>query len=193
MRLIIPDPVDAILWHEHLDINGPGAFKSDGIELIVLEHDKVPFGTFITLDLVFLSNRIAGHGIHVTTDDTVARLAVKSVKSDLPFLRGCWRHRHRTCHKRKLQIALPKCARCHGSSHQISTVSTNLHSTRMFPLEGYPRRWQSIINRLSQSKCLAEMAAHRQPRISYASRDAAFARSARWRSVFSKTVNSSMP
>ena len=100
MRLVIPNPFDAVGRDEHINVDGAGAFEIYRLELIVLEHNVIVFSTRISLYLL-LVGALAAHSIDILTDDAVPCFTVQDMKADLLDLSRLRRHGDRTINERK--------------------------------------------------------------------------------------------
>ena len=108
MGLIEPDPVDARGGRKGLDIDRSRAFEAQGVKLFIFKQHVIVFAARITLRRVIFANRRPGDRVDILADDPIAGVSIKDVEANFfAFSRGR-RHRDRTGHKRKLQIAFPE-------------------------------------------------------------------------------------
>src|SRR5690606_8084556 len=74
--LVVPVPLDRIGGNELGDVDGAGAFQTDRLELLVLDHDVAAFLDLVTADLLLVRNGLAGFGVDVATAHAVAGFSV---------------------------------------------------------------------------------------------------------------------
>src|SRR3546814_1628839 len=77
MRLVVPDPLDRILRHEHVDVDRPRAFERDRFQFLVLQDHVFAVAALVSPHLLVLVDRLAGLGIDVPALQPVACLSIE--------------------------------------------------------------------------------------------------------------------
>ena len=124
--------VDLAAVDELIDLDGPGRFQRDVLELLLGDLDEGVGVDLVALDDVLVGDLLAGVGVDLGVLDPVAGLPVELVEADLLGFRGGRVQRDRTGDERKAQKAFPVRAGGHDAVLQMRRFGLKTNGAARF-------------------------------------------------------------